>query len=174
LQEWFRSAYCAHWWWPSASRWRPGSSGKSEERQRLERVSKNPSCNSRPPAKPTHEGSNGGSASCIRARLQSCGKARKIERVLTPEEMRPSFLKHALVVHRRCRTAGDETSACQCAANSLTCHVREADANLRSVLPQSSSHLPANHSIQVHSAPCFLLVSDCGYPLFTAHCKLSL
>jgi hypothetical protein len=42
------------------------------------------------------------------------------------------------------------------AANSLTCHVREADANLLSLLPQSSPHLPANHSIQVHSTPCFL------------------
>jgi hypothetical protein len=42
------------------------------------------------------------------------------------------------------------------AANSLTCHVREADANLLNLLPQSSPHLPANHSIQVHSTPCFL------------------
>jgi hypothetical protein len=44
------------------------------------------------------------------------------------------------------------------AANSLTCHVREADANLLNLLPQSSPHLPANHSIQVHSVPCFLSV----------------
>jgi hypothetical protein len=54
-------------------------------------------------------------------------------------------------------TAGYETVLGNAAANPLTCHVREADANLLNLLPQSSPHLPANHSIQVHSEPCFLL-----------------
>jgi hypothetical protein len=43
------------------------------------------------------------------------------------------------------------------AANSPTRHVREADANLLNLLPKSSPHLPANHSTQVHSTPCFFL-----------------
>jgi hypothetical protein len=33
------------------------------------------------------------------------------------------------------------------AANSLTCHVREADANWPNLLPYSSPHLPANRPI---------------------------